>query len=118
MSTKRQGRMRRKQRVRKKIFGTPERPRLTVYRSLHHISAQVIDDVAGNTIVSASTQEKNLRDMKGRASRAGAKRIGELIAERAKAKGVTQAVFDRNGYLYTGKLKDLANAAREKGLRI
>ena len=110
-------RLRRKLRVRKTVTGTPERPRLSVFRSLKHISAQLIDDQDGKTIAAASTVEKDLRTLKGRSSMEGAKRIGSLLAERAKVKGVTAIVFDRSGYRYHGRIKALADAAREKGLQ-
>jgi len=98
-------------RIREKISGTTERPRLNVYRSLNHIYAQVIDDVKGETIATAST-------IKGKTGGnvAAAKEIGKTIAERAKEKGVTKVVFDRGGYLYHGRIKALADAAREAGL--
>ena len=101
-------------RIRERVKGTPERPRLAVFRSLKHIYAQVIDDRAGRTIVSASSDEKNAAANGG--NLAGAKEIGKLIAERAKAQGVAQVVFDRGGYLYHGRVKALADAAREAGL--
>lgn len=110
-------RLRRKSRVRQTIAGTAERPRLSVFRSLKHIGAQVIDDTCGTTLVAASTVEKDLRTLKGRATIEGAKRIGALIAERAKARGIGTVVFDRSGYRYHGQVKALAEAAREKGLR-
>ena len=101
-------------RIRQRVKGTPERPRLAVYRSLVHIYAQVIDDRAGTTLVSASSNEKNATAKGGNV--AGAKEIGRLIADRAKAKGITKVVFDRGGYLYHGRVKALADAAREAGL--
>lgn len=101
-------------RIRERVKGTPERPRLAVFRSLKHIYAQVIDDRAGRTIVSASSDEKSATASGG--NLAGAKEIGKLIAERAKAQGVGQVVFDRGGYLYHGRVKALAEAAREGGL--
>jgi large subunit ribosomal protein L18 len=107
-------------RIRRKLRGTTERPRLNVYRSLNHIYAQIVDDLAGTTVVSASTAEGKTKPEKG-AKRTGgnvasAKAIGKLIAERAKEKGVKQVVFDRGGYLYHGRIKALADAAREAGL--
>ena len=96
------------------MVGTPERPRLNVYRSLNHIYAQVIDDASGNTIFSASTREKDANS-KG-ANAASAKAVGALIAKKAKDKGITRVVFDRGGYLYHGNIKALADAARENGL--
>lgn len=104
-------------RVRKRVRGTAERPRLAVFRSLHHIHAQIIDDDAGRTLVSASTVDPELR---GRVASGGnseaAKAVGALIAARAKAAGVTTVVFDRGGNIYHGRIKALAEAAREGGL--
>ncbi len=107
-------RTRRQRRVRKKVAGTPDRPRLAVFRSNKHISAQVIDDSTGRTIAAASTYEKDLRD--GSGSVDGAKNVGALVAKRAKAAGVTTAVFDRGGNRYHGRVAALADAARETGL--
>jgi len=110
-------------RIRKKMQGTAERPRLNVYRSLNHIYVQVIDDLHGQTLVSASTAEgKKAAEGKKEDRRTGgnvasAKAIGKTIAERAKAKGVTKVVFDRGGYIYHGRVKALADAAREAGLK-
>jgi large subunit ribosomal protein L18 len=105
-------------RVRQVVMGTPERPRLAVYRSLKHIYAQVIDDRAGRTVVSASSLDKEARQqVKGGSNIAAAKVIGKLIAERARAAGVQQVVFDRGGYKYHGRVEALANAAREAGLK-
>jgi large subunit ribosomal protein L18 len=103
-------------RIRKKVYGTPERPRLCVYRSLSHIYVQVVDDTKGQTICSASTVEKDMRGKSGGNINA-AKEVGKLIAERAKEKGVDSVVFDRGGYLYHGRIKSLADAAREAGLK-
>ncbi|MBT9330885.1 50S ribosomal protein L18 [Paracidobacterium acidisoli] len=100
-------------RIREKVHGTTERPRLNVYRSLNHIYVQVIDDAKGETIVSASTVASKL---KTGGNVAAAKEIGRLVAERAKEKGVRKVVFDRGGYLYHGRIKALADAAREAGL--
>jgi large subunit ribosomal protein L18 len=110
------------ERIRKKLQGTADRPRLNVYRSLNHIYVQVIDDMAGKTLVSASTAEGEKTDGQKAARRTGgnvasAKAVGKTIAERAKAKGVTKVVFDRGGYLYHGRVKALADAAREAGLQ-
>lgn len=102
-------------RIRRKVSGTGERPRLAIYRSLNHIYAQVIDDQRGLTIVSASTTEKDLRGSSGGNIEA-AKRVGREIAERAIARGIEQIVFDRGGYLYHGRVKALTDAAREAGL--
>ena len=104
-------------RIRKKMQGTAERPRLNVYRSTNHIYVQVIDDLHGKTLVSASTIEGK-KDEKGTGGNvAAAKAIGKTIAERAKAKGVTKVIFDRGGYIYHGRVKALADAAREAGLQ-
>jgi large subunit ribosomal protein L18 len=100
-------------RIRVKISGTPERPRLNVYRSLNHIYAQVIDDSKGVTLVSASTVAAK---SKTGGNVAAAKEIGKLVAERAQEKGIKKVVFDRGGYLYHGRIKALADAAREAGL--
>ena len=102
-------------RIRRKVRGTSDRPRLAVYRSLNHIYAQVVDDLNGQTIVSASTTEKNLRGTTGGNVEA-ARRIGKAIAERALEKGISSVVFDRGGYLYHGRIKALTDAAREAGL--
>jgi large subunit ribosomal protein L18 len=108
-------RARRHRRVRKKIHGTAERPRLAVFRSNKHMTAQVIDDVAGRTLAAASTVEAELRS--GATSNCdAAARVGRLVAERAKAAGVEQVVFDRGGYLYHGRVAALASAARDAGL--
>ncbi len=103
------------ERIRRRVHGTAERPRLAVYRSLKHISVQLIDDTAGRTLVAASTSEKNAPVANG-GNIAGAKAVGKLISERARAKGITKAVFDRGGYLYHGRVRALAEAAREAGL--
>jgi large subunit ribosomal protein L18 len=102
-------------RIRRKVRGSTEQPRLTIYRSLNHIYAQVVDDESGQTLVSASTTEKALRSATGGNIKA-AQRIGQAIAERALAKGIEQVVFDRGGYLYHGRVKALTEAAREAGL--
>jgi large subunit ribosomal protein L18 len=104
-------------RIRKKMQGTAERPRLNVYRSLNNIYVQVIDDLHGTTLVSASTAEGKKEDRKTGGNVASAKAVGKTIAERAKAKGVTKVVFDRGGYLYHGRVKAVAEAAREAGLQ-
>ena len=108
-------RMKRHTRVRGKISGTPERPRLNVYRSNANIYAQVIDDVAGVTLVSASTAEKDFTEYGG--NKEAAKKISQLVAERCKAKGIENVVFDRGGYVYHGRVKELADGAREGGLQ-
>jgi len=108
-------RLKRHARIRATISGTPERPRLCVYRSLANIYAQVIDDVNGVTICSASTSEKSFTEYGGNCE--AAKKVGLVVAERAKAKGIENVVFDRGGYLYHGRIKDLADGAREGGLK-
>lgn len=114
---KNKARLKRHLRVRKKIQGTTERPRLNVFRSSKHIYAQLIDDVTGVTIVSASTLDKELSANIGNGgSVEAASKVGQLIAERAKAKGYAVVVFDRGGYLYHGRIQALADAAREAGL--
>ena len=102
-------------RIRLKMRGSEQRPRLAVFRSLKHIYAQVIDDRAGKTLAAASSGEKN-SSVKSGGNLAGAKEVGKLIAERAKTKGISKVVFDRGGYLYHGRVKALADAAREAGL--
>ena len=110
-------RKRRHRRVRKKVSGTAERPRLNVFRSLRHIYAQVIDDDRGLTLVAASTQDPDLRDqLAGLDKAAQAKVVGQALAERAQAKRIQQVVFDRGGYKYHGRVKALADGAREGGL--
>jgi large subunit ribosomal protein L18 len=104
-------------RIRKKMQGTAARPRLNVYRSLNHIYVQVIDDLHGRTVVSASTAEGKKEDRRTGGNIAAAKAIGKTIAERAKEKGVSKVVFDRGGYIYHGRVKALADAAREAGLQ-
>jgi large subunit ribosomal protein L18 len=104
-------------RIRKKLLGTSERPRLNVYRSLNHIYVQVVDDLKGQTLVSASTAEGKKGERRTGGNVASAKAIGKMIAERAKAKGIEKVVFDRGGYLYHGRIKAVADAAREGGLK-
>jgi large subunit ribosomal protein L18 len=105
-------------RVRMKVEGTQERPRLAVYRSLGHIYAQVIDDRSGKTLVSASSLDKEMKkSLKGGGNIAAAKQVGKAVAERSKAAGVAKVVFDRGGYKYHGRVKALADAAREAGLQ-
>ncbi|HJY46759.1 MAG TPA: 50S ribosomal protein L18 [Propionibacteriaceae bacterium] len=115
MSPRSAARLRRQVRVRKKVFGAAERPRLVVTRSARHISAQVIDDTQGRTLASASTMESALRAASGDKS-AKAKQVGGLVAERAKAAGIESVVFDRAGYKYHGRVAALADGAREGGL--
>lgn len=111
-------REKRKRRVRRKVVGTSERPRLSVFRSAKNIYAQIIDDSTFNTLVQVSTISKDVREqIKGKSgSQEGASMIGKLIAERALEKGIKSVVFDRNGFLYHGRVKSLAEAAREGGL--
>lgn len=115
-SEKQQIRFKRKARIREKVLGTAERPRLAVFRSNKHMSVQLIDDVKGHTLVAASTSESEVRaKVKGNIS--GAKSVGEMVAKRALAKNFTKVVFDRGGYLYHGRIKAVADAAREAGLK-
>lgn len=116
VKTRQQARHRVKYRIRHKIFGTAERPRLCVYRSLKHIYAQVVDDAAGRTLVSASSLEKDFPSKPGQNKQA-ATELGKLIARRSVDKGIEQVVFDRNGFRYHGRIKTLADAAREGGLK-
>jgi large subunit ribosomal protein L18 len=109
------GRERRKKRVRKKIYGTPDRPRLSVFRSNRHIYAQIIDDTVGRTLVSVSTMEKGF-DSAGKSKTEAALEAGRILAGRAKEKGIEKVVFDRGGNLYHGRVKALAEGAREGGL--
>ena len=114
---KNKARLKRHLRVRKKISGTPARPRLSVYRSSKHIYAQLIDDISGRTLVSASTVDKELAgQVKNGGNVEAARMVGQLIAKRAKEKGYEAVVFDRGGYLYHGRIQALADAAREGGL--
>ena len=107
-------RLKRHQRVRAKVSGTPERPRLNVFRSEKNIYAQVIDDVAGHTLVSASSLDKEIEGNGG--NKTAARAVGKLVAERCKAAGIEQVVFDRGGYVYHGRVAELAEGAREGGL--
>ena len=118
MVDKRYRRERAHQRLRQRVAGSNERPRLSVYKSDRYVYAQVIDDVRGHTIVSAASLEPELKGRlaSGSANRGAAKMVGETIAERALAKGIRKVVFDRGGYRYHGKVKELADAARAKGL--
>ncbi len=109
-------RVKRHLRVRKNLIGTPEKPRLCVFRSNKNISAQIIDDENGNTLVSASTLEKELKGENG-GNKDAAKKVGELIAKRALDKGIENVAFDRGGFLYHGRVKELAEGAREAGLK-
>jgi len=110
------GRLRRHRRVRKKISGTAERPRLAVYRSNKHISVQVVDELNGHTIAAASTVEPDLRKQGSGSTVDAAKRVGTLIAQRAKSAGVTKVVYDRGGFIFHGRVAAAADAAREAGL--
>ena len=115
---KRIARTRRHYRVRKRLSGTAERPRLNVFRSLRHIYAQIIDDEVGHTLVSASTSESEVREqIEGMTKTDQAHLVGKVLAERALEKGVTQVVFDRGGYRYHGRVKALAEGSREAGLK-
>ncbi|RLB42698.1 MAG: 50S ribosomal protein L18 [Deltaproteobacteria bacterium] len=113
-----EARLRRKKRVRKKVRGTPERPRLCVFRSLRHIYAQIIDDTTSTTLVEASSLSKELKEKIGNegSNKKGAAIVGREVAERALKKGIKKVVFDRNGFLYHGRVKALSEAAREGGL--
>ena len=117
MDEKHEKRIRRHRRVRKKVSGDSARPRLNVYRSLSHIYAQIIDDDAATTLVSASSAEKELRSLGSGGNLKAAEAVGKLIAERAKAAGIEAVRFDRGGYQFHGRVKRLADAAREAGLR-
>jgi large subunit ribosomal protein L18 len=109
-------RTRRKRSIRRRVFGVPARPRLTVFRSARHIYAQLIDDLSGRTLAAASTVEKGRKLDKG-GNRDAAAEVGKLLADRAKEAGITSAVFDRNGYRFHGRIKALAEAARKEGLK-
>jgi large subunit ribosomal protein L18 len=110
-------RLKRHARIRGKVAGAPSRPRLSVYRSLNHISAQVIDDLSGHTLVSASSSEGELRKaVKATGNLAAAEAVGKVVAERAQKAGIASVVFDRGGYIYHGRVKALAEAARAAGL--
>ena len=114
---KRVAHLKRKRRVRKKVFGTAERPRLTVFRSARHIYAQVVVDTTGHALASASTLDKEARQHPSFKNKVEAARyIGNLVAQRAREKGVSKVVFDRNGLLYHGRIREVAAGAREKGL--
>jgi large subunit ribosomal protein L18 len=116
-TTTREARARRHFRVRKKVNGTPERPRLNVYRSLEHIYAQVIDDVSGHTLVSASTLDAEVKKaIDGKPKTEAAKVVGQIVAQRARSAGIAKVVFDRGGFKYHGRIKALADGAREGGL--
>lgn len=117
LNPRQEARLKRRKRIRKKISGGPERPRLSVFRSSKHIYAQVIDDLNGVTLVTASTLSPEIRQrekVKGKIE--DAKRVGKMIADKAKAQGITTVIFDRNGFMYHGRVRALAAAAREAGL--
>lgn len=113
---KQKRRLKIKKRIRRSIYGNPEIPRMSVYRSNKHISVQVIDDLNGVTIVAANSNEKDFVEFKGTKIEA-AMAVGELVAKRAAEKGITKIVFDRNGFLYHGRVKSLAEGARKEGLK-
>lgn len=118
MAKKEDIRLRRKKRIRKKISGTPERPRLSVYRTAKHIYAQVIDDTASTTLATASTLSADVRDGIGSVNKTeAAKKVGEAIAKVCSDRGIAQVVFDRNGFIYHGRIRALAEGAREGGLQ-
>jgi large subunit ribosomal protein L18 len=119
VNDKANARLRRKNRIRKKVKGTGERPRLSVFRSARHMYAQIIDDTAGRTLVAASSLDQDLAAGGGEKSEKKserARRVGRLVAERAKAQGIVKVVFDRNGFLYHGRVKAVSEGAREAGL--
>jgi large subunit ribosomal protein L18 len=110
-------RLKRKVRIRKKISGTPERPRLSVFRSAKHIYAQIIDDLQGVTLVAAGTLSPEIRDkLGGLKKKDAAREVGKLLADKAKSKGIANVIFDRNGFFYHGRVKSLAESCREHGL--
>jgi len=118
VSKREQGRVRRHHRVRLRVYGTPERPRMNVFRSNSHLYAQIIDDTTGKTLVSASTLDKEIKDkVKSGANRTAAVAVGRLVAERALQANLKSVVFDRGGYRFHGRIKALAEASREKGLK-
>lgn len=115
--TKLERRIRIKHRIRKRLSGAAERPRMSVYRSNKEIYVQLVDDVQGKTLVAASSREKDIAEKKNITKVEQAKLVGKLIAQKAVANGISEVVFDRNGYLYHGRVKSLADAARENGLK-
>jgi len=120
VKTRREKRLIRHKRIRKKVFGTPERPRMAFFKSLNNLYVQIIDDEAGRTLVSASTIDKDFVEkygVRGGKNIEMAKKLGEFIAEKALSKGIQNVVFDRGGFIYHGKVKAFAEAAREKGLK-
>jgi len=117
MNIRQQARLKRKKRIRKKIYGTPERPRLSVFRSSKHIYAQIIDDTVGRTLVAASTVDQQAKDApKFENKVAAANFVGKIVGERALNKGIKKVIFDRNGFLYHGRVKSLSEGARKTGL--
>ena len=114
--SKNKRRIKKKIRIRKKIFGTDIRPRLVVFRSINNIYGQIVDDIKGHTLISASSMDKEIKKDKKKKSDVS-EIVGSLIAEKAVSKGIKEVVFDRNGYLYHGRVKSLAEAAREEGLK-
>jgi len=117
MDSKKEARLKRKQRIRKKVDGTPERPRLSVFRSARHIYAQVVDDTTGRTLVAASSLDAAVRGLPKFDSKVAlAMHIGQVVGERALAEGIKQVVFDRNGFLYHGRVKAVSDGARKAGL--
>ena len=117
MNIRQQARLKRKKRIRKKIHGTPQRPRLSVFRSARHIYAQIIDDTAGRTLAAASTVDSQAKDApKFKDKVAAANFVGKLVCERALNQGIKEIVFDRNGFLYHGRVKSLSEGARKAGL--
>ncbi|AHM55506.1 50S ribosomal protein L18 [Peptoclostridium acidaminophilum DSM 3953] len=117
-ASKNEARLKRHKRVRAKVAGTPERPRLSVFRSLNNIYVQIIDDVAGNTLVSASSLDKEIKDSaESTGNKAAAKLVGQLAAKKALEKGISEVVFDRGGYIYHGRVQEVAEGAREGGLK-
>jgi large subunit ribosomal protein L18 len=117
MSNAAESRLKRKNRIRRKLSGTPEKPRLTVYKSLKHVYAQVVDDTSGKTLAFASSLSKELKGQDEGDKKADAKRVGSLIAQKCKAANVETVVFDRNGFPYHGRIAAVAEAAREAGLK-
>jgi large subunit ribosomal protein L18 len=112
-------RLRSKTKIRKKVFGTPERPRMTIYRSLHHIYAQLIDDTTGTTLAAASSKSKDLAEEINsvKTKKEKSKLVGKLVAQKAAEKNIATVIFDRNGYRYHGRVKAVAEGARENGLK-
>ncbi len=118
LSKKEKGRVGRKSRIRKKVFGMGDRPRLSIFRSSSYIYAQIIDDVTSKTLVSASSSEKEIKGkLKSTSNIAAAQEVGKQIASRAKQNKISQVIFDRNGFVYHGRVKALADSAREAGLK-